>query len=665
MGLCFHSHNGASCVKLTAFAALLVVLCTIVHGQESSLFEPLPQLKIAGTLYMARGEQNPEPSFGKPEDSPRFASPGSEKKSPLAVETLDEWMLGASIVTRARGERIQARQIQPSQRLGNLSHGNQTTNDRVPSLAVCGYQSDIMPGSAARKQVFQSGWEDGQAVSSAGDLSLADLPRMPHWMLQRVAYGLKNLPQGTTHTLTHEGSSSVLTVSWPPKTSGKDWSTAERAKCVWHEDQLEVTLYAKSWRKGETPQPEVAYQHVRYSNFDRQFPGVARRIDMQHTGSLPLVFEVTGIESLPKTVTYDQVVAEAGRGATRQFHQRAGHDDEKLTASVFQLVDGSKVRLRDSRDKFLLLHFWASWAPDNEKRFAEVKKICRNHARNRAFAAISVSLDDDIQSAQAVISKMKPDWPQAYLGPNADAVRGFPFESLPAAILVEPGENPRLAEISMGAIAVTTLFGKETFGQPKVDAVAAVADRLALAERRRKARGVYAEMFGKAGRDALLHCEDLRGFLVLHNWSDPDGDEFHAPQDAERVAGIPVVYRWPTLSRQAAQGLVPILMKDESYKYHRERMESDDPPSGPARVISFRHGGNAISFCRVDTDDGVALEPVIARSGEDVGWLPLLFPTAEANKEIDAWLAKWMPDTQETSAALYAKTSAWRTRKQK
>lgn len=640
-----------------ACVVLYAGLCTILHGQESGLFEPLSQIRITGTLTMPRGSGSPE-SSRRIGDPPQFAPPGSEKQAPLMVETLDEWMLGPSFVTRARGERIPVRQTQPLQNTGGLLYGNSsnTTTDHIPTSAVCGYQSDILPGSVARKQVFESGWEKDQAVSLAGDLSPADLPRTPHWMLQRIGYGLRDLPHGTTHTLTHGGGNSIINVSWPAKAQGKGMWVAERATGVWHDGQLDVTLYVKSWREGEPERSEFPFQHMRYSSFDPRFPAVARRVDMQHATSLPLVFEVTGIESISPSVTYDQAVAEAGRGSARQFRQQAAHDDEKLTASVFQLVDGSSVRLRDFRNKFLLLHFWASWAPDNEKRFSEVKEICKKHAQDKKFAAISVSLDDDLASAASVISRMKPDWPQVYLGPNADAVRGFPFESLPAAILVEPGENPALKEISRPTIGAITLFGKQTYGEQLKDAAAVVSDRLALEERRGKTGGVYAEMFGEAGRDALQNCQELQGFLVLHDGG-ASGDDVNGQQDTGRVAGIPVAYRWPKAPPQAMQDLARLLMKDENYKFHRYRMESDDPPSGPGRVISFRHGGNTISFIRVYTDDGLALEPVITPSGDDGGRMPLLFPTVETNKKIDAWLEKWTPDTQETSAALGAKSS--------
>ena len=118
--------------------------------------------------------------------------------------------------------------------------------------------------------------------------------------------------------------------------------------------------------------------------------------------------------------------------------------DEKAktgkTITNFTLTgpDGEKVSRTDYKDRYVLLHFWASYDSLSRADLATYRRIYRKEKDNKYFSMLGVSLDVDRATWQAIIKSDTLRWDQAYdpAGWCAVIVGQMGLHRLPANILL-------------------------------------------------------------------------------------------------------------------------------------------------------------------------------------------------------------------------------------
>src|SRR5262249_21922915 len=108
--------------------------------------------------------------------------------------------------------------------------------------------------------------------------------------------------------------------------------------------------------------------------------------------------------------------------------------------------DGKTGTLADhrDRDKYTVVHFWASWCVPCKKQLPTLKKLHEQFAA-RGLAALSLALDEDPATWQTALKGLDLPWSQGRLGTeNVDGVSGVPAYWLldPAGKLVARADHP-------------------------------------------------------------------------------------------------------------------------------------------------------------------------------------------------------------------------------
>ena len=104
-----------------------------------------------------------------------------------------------------------------------------------------------------------------------------------------------------------------------------------------------------------------------------------------------------------------------------------------LAALSFTRTDGKDGSLKDSRGKYTVVHFWASWCVPCKKQLPALKKLHERFAAN-GLSVLSLSLDDDSTAWQTAIKSLDLPWSQGRL--EADVASGV--SSVPAYWLLDP-----------------------------------------------------------------------------------------------------------------------------------------------------------------------------------------------------------------------------------
>jgi thiol-disulfide isomerase/thioredoxin len=124
----------------------------------------------------------------------------------------------------------------------------------------------------------------------------------------------------------------------------------------------------------------------------------------------------------------------------------------------FKATDGTEVSMEKLRGKVVLVDFWASFCAPC---IAEMPKLAVTYhlLRDKGFEIVGISLDQEKESMEAVLSKFRIEWPQYFdgLGFRNTISSAFGIESVPTSFLVDrkgmvramnlPGEElPRAVE---------------------------------------------------------------------------------------------------------------------------------------------------------------------------------------------------------------------------
>lgn len=89
-----------------------------------------------------------------------------------------------------------------------------------------------------------------------------------------------------------------------------------------------------------------------------------------------------------------------------------------------EMIDGSKMELKDLRGKVVVLQFTASWCGVCRKEMPHLEKEVWQAHKDKDFVLIGVDRDEPLEKVQDFISKMGTTYPIS-LDPNADIFGKF------------------------------------------------------------------------------------------------------------------------------------------------------------------------------------------------------------------------------------------------
>lgn len=135
-------------------------------------------------------------------------------------------------------------------------------------------------------------------------------------------------------------------------------------------------------------------------------------------------------------------------------------NEEKVSvgkmAPYFVLPDakGKGVNRSDFKDKYLLVHFWASWDQQSRNANSELRRIYKKEQKNKNFALWGISLDIDKEAWKDAIKKDTLSWEQScnFSGWNTEVIKQLAIQELPSNILLSPSGKIEGKNMSAEAI---------------------------------------------------------------------------------------------------------------------------------------------------------------------------------------------------------------------
>ncbi len=135
-----------------------------------------------------------------------------------------------------------------------------------------------------------------------------------------------------------------------------------------------------------------------------------------------------------------------------------------------ELTDGSKPEMKELRDNYLFLEFWASWSQQSleyrsrlkeiYEKYRDAKKTMRN-GEPVSLNFIGVSLDSDADLCDSLAAEHETAWPQLCDGKGwaSDLVDKFAVTSLPDNVLL--GTNNRVLGRGLSVEELDSILSKE------------------------------------------------------------------------------------------------------------------------------------------------------------------------------------------------------------
>lgn len=122
--------------------------------------------------------------------------------------------------------------------------------------------------------------------------------------------------------------------------------------------------------------------------------------------------------------------------------QEENKADKGKIAAYFHLpnTEGEQINRSKFKDKYLLIHFWASWDSVSRDSNAVYRKIYKQVQKSKKFALLGVSLDTDKADWQKAIETDSLEWEQVcdLSGWNTEIAKQFAVKTLPANVLLTP-----------------------------------------------------------------------------------------------------------------------------------------------------------------------------------------------------------------------------------
>lgn len=171
----------------------------------------------------------------------------------------------------------------------------------------------------------------------------------------------------------------------------------------------------------------------------------------------------TLIEMMPGTLQDNPLI-----GPIKEYIDEIEKVAVGRTAPYFSLrnAKGEKVtRSEKFKDKYLLIHFWASWNDASMKANAKLRKINRSYKKEKNFGMLGISLDVDTVAWKEAIKKDTLSWEQVcnFEGLNSEIVNQYAILTLPTNVLIEP--SGRIAEWNVKEEDLKRLIPKKDANQ--------------------------------------------------------------------------------------------------------------------------------------------------------------------------------------------------------
>lgn len=101
---------------------------------------------------------------------------------------------------------------------------------------------------------------------------------------------------------------------------------------------------------------------------------------------------------------------------------------------------GEKKTRSDFKDKYVLMHFWASWDTVSRADNTLYRRIYKKSEKNKAFALLGISLDIDKDKWQQAVKTDSLEWEQVcdFSGWNTDITKQLAIRTLPHNVLLTP-----------------------------------------------------------------------------------------------------------------------------------------------------------------------------------------------------------------------------------
>ncbi len=101
---------------------------------------------------------------------------------------------------------------------------------------------------------------------------------------------------------------------------------------------------------------------------------------------------------------------------------------------------GTQISRTNFKDKYLLIHFWASWNQQSMEANAALRRIYKKEEKNKLFALWGISLDIDKKEWEEAIKRDTLKWEQScdFSGWNTSPVKQLAIQALPANLFLSP-----------------------------------------------------------------------------------------------------------------------------------------------------------------------------------------------------------------------------------